>query len=127
VAPPEYAHPTSIFDGVAVQDPEAANLTRNVIVRSSAGAATRGHVIFLGAASIDVRYAAFRDLGRTTLGELDNRPDLTDPAANHIGRYPMHLHMLTAPEHLIEVDGQSYRGVLIGNVIEGTAAGERDH
>jgi len=87
--------------------PHVANLTRNVVVRSESRTGTRGHVLFTQRAAIDIRYAAFVDLGRTTFHDLD-------PTTNHIGRYSMHLHHVIGP--LPTVDPQ-YQFRLMGNSI----------
>ena len=52
--------------------PHIGNLTRNVVVRSENPNGTRGHMIFMARADIDLRYVEVRDMGRTKLGILDN-------------------------------------------------------
>ena len=52
--------------------PHVGNVSRNVIVRSENPSGTRGHVIFVTRADVDVRYALFKGLGRTRMGVLDN-------------------------------------------------------
>jgi hypothetical protein len=88
------------------------NLTRNVVIRSESPVGqpgTKGHVLFTHRANIDVRYAAFRDLGRTTIDPLD---DVT----NHIGRYALHMHHLMGP---VSTPANGYQYTLIGNAIDG--------
>ena len=51
--------------------PHVANITRNVLVRSESRTGTRGHVLLTHRSKIDIRYSAFRDLGRTTIDPLD--------------------------------------------------------
>jgi hypothetical protein len=58
-------------DGTPDYLPHAANLTRNIVVRSEHRTGTRGHVLFSDRAAIDVRYVAFEGLGRTTFDDLD--------------------------------------------------------
>jgi hypothetical protein len=87
--------------------PHVANLTRNVRVRSESRTGTRGHVLFTQRAAIDIRYAAFVDLGRTTFNDLD-------AATNHIGRYSLHVHHLMGP--LPTVDPE-YQFRLVGNAV----------
>ena len=60
--------------------PHLGNLTRNVIVRSEipiGSTGVQGHVVFTERADVDIRYALFRDLGRTesaATGASINRP-----------------------------------------------------
>lgn len=70
--------------------PHVGNLTRNVIVRSANPNGTRGHVLFTARADVDIRYAEFKDLGRTTVAPLDND-------TNHLARYGVHFHHLQGP------------------------------
>ena len=61
--------------------------------RSSARRArsgTRGHIISVHTADTDIRYALFRDLGRTTYQPLNTTTNL-------IGRYPIHMHHNRGP------------------------------
>ncbi len=46
--------------------PHAANVTRNITFASENATGTRGHTAFLDRADVDVHYAAFEGLGRTT-------------------------------------------------------------
>ncbi|MDC0935352.1 G8 domain-containing protein [Pirellulales bacterium] len=83
-----------------------ANLTRNVVVRSSDATVDiqeRGHFMVMHNVNADIRHAQFRDLGRT-----DKRQVVDDPTAignfdgsagsgtNPRGRYGLHLHRLGA-------------------------------
>lgn len=87
--------------------PHLANLTRNVIVRSELRTGTRGHVFLTYKATIDIRYAAFVDLGRTRFDDLD-------PVTNHIGRYAVHLHHLYGPFPTVD---PMYQFRLVGNAV----------
>ena len=92
--------------------PQAANLSRNVIIRSEAPigtVGTQGHVLLTYRAEIDVRYARFSDLGRTTTAPLDN-------LTNHIGRYPIHLHHTIGP---VATPATGYQYTLLGNAVDG--------
>ncbi|MGH9204184.1 MAG: G8 domain-containing protein, partial [Vicinamibacterales bacterium] len=51
--------------------PHVGNLTRNVIVRSESATGTRGHTISVHIADTDIRYALFKDLGRTKYTPLN--------------------------------------------------------
>ncbi|HWN42048.1 MAG TPA: fibronectin type III domain-containing protein [Thermoanaerobaculia bacterium] len=87
-----------------------ANLTRNVVFRSeSPSTPMRGHVMLMNP-GVDIRHAAFVDLGRTnkavplddfvvTVGALDYSivPN-TGTIGNRRGRYALHFHMIgTSP------------------------------
>lgn len=81
-------------DGTLDFLPHVGNLGRNVVVRSSRPAGTRGHVLFGDRARVDVRFVLFKDLGRTKEAPLDDT--VVDAAGNavHIGsnqraRYPL--------------------------------------
>ena len=108
-------------DGVLEFLPHIGNLTRNVIIRSQSPTGTRGHVIFSGRADVDVRYALFKDLGRTTVAPLDDTTfdsggHPTHIGTNQIGRYSLHLHHLMGPS---AAPSSGYQYVLIGNAIDG--------
>jgi hypothetical protein len=95
--------------------PHIGNLTRNVIVRSEVpmgAAGTRGHTMMTHRADVDIRYALFKGLGRTTIAALN---DVT----NHIGRYPLHMHHLMGP---LTTPTNGHQFTLIGNAIDGGTA-----
>jgi hypothetical protein len=113
--PLTYAHA-----GVEDHRAHVANLTRSVTLRSANPnpGGTRAHAIFLHHADVDIRYAAFVDMGRTTEDELDSTTfdgnTVTHVGTNQIGRYPVHFHHLSGPSPAIN----AYQFVLIGSVIE---------
>jgi hypothetical protein len=85
--------------------PHIGNLSRNVIVRSENAAGTRGHVAALHNADVDIRYGLFKDLGRTTVQELDNTTFNTSGTVSHlgtnqIGRYMLHMHHVSGKPDL---------------------------
>lgn len=99
--------------------PYVGNLTRNIVFRSENEAGTRGHIWLTHRAEIDVRYAAFRGLGRTTTDPLDNTR-VTNGVVDHIGtnqigRYSFHLHHVMGPAS-IPANGRQF--TVIGNAIE---------
>lgn len=76
-----------------------ANYTRNITFSSEGGADAeiydRGHVMFMHNDDVDVRYAAFHELGRTDKSEpAQDADDIIDIAFddNVKGRYPAHVH-----------------------------------
>ena len=103
-APLKYDH-LGALDGDSELDflPHIANLTRNVTFSSENPSGTRGHTMFMGRADVDIRYAAFLDLGRTKIGPLDSTTfdsagNVTHIGTNQIARYPVHTHYLMGPE-----------------------------
>jgi hypothetical protein len=89
--------------------PHVGNLTRNVIVRSENPAGTRGHMLGIHMADLDIRYALFKDLGRTTYLPLNT-------TTNHIGRYPIHMHHLSGP---LPTPPNGYQFTALGNAVDG--------
>lgn len=97
-----------------------ANMTRNVTFSSEGGedlpVHQRGHVMFMHSDDIDVRYAAFEDLGRTD----KSRPafDISDvgtvtATSNIQTRYPFHFHETG-------VSDLENPAIAIGNVVDGS-------
>jgi G8 domain len=89
--------------GVLTILPHAANLSRNVSIESENPHGTRGHTLYTGRADVDIRYAAFEDLGRTTADSIDNttldaQGNAVHIGTNQIGRYSIHIHHLNGPE-----------------------------
>lgn len=97
------------LNGVIDFLPHVGNLTRNVVIRSANASGTRGHVISVHRAETDIRYASFRDLGRTKYTPLNT-------TTNAIGRYPIHLHHNRGPA---VTPANGYQFTLIGNAIDG--------
>ncbi|MEC7257402.1 MAG: G8 domain-containing protein, partial [Pseudomonadota bacterium] len=76
-----------------------ANMSRNVTFQTENGSEAevyeRGHVMFMHSDDVDVRYAAFQDLGRTDKSvESFDISDIADVQSdsNVQGRYSLHLH-----------------------------------
>ena len=100
--------------------PHVGNVSRNVIVRSENPQGTRGHVIFVRHPDVDIRYALFKDLGRTQMGVLSNTeygPDggVRRVGTNQIGRYSLHFHHAFGPR---TAPPSGYQFTLIGNAID---------
>jgi hypothetical protein len=103
--------------------PHVGNLTRNVVVRSESPAGTRGHTIFVSHANIDLRYVAFRELGRTKMGilnntEFDSEGRVARMGTNQIGRYAVHFHHDFGPTGTPE---NGHQFTVIGSVVDGSA------
>jgi G8 domain/FG-GAP-like repeat len=89
--------------------PHVGNLTRNVVIRSENANGTRGHVLMTHLANVDVRYALFKDLGRTKYLPLN-------ATTNAIGRYPVHVHHLSGP---LPTPANGYQFTVLGNAVDG--------
>ncbi len=79
-----------------------ANLTRSFVIRSENPTGTRGHILALGRADVDVRHITLDGLGRTTAEALDSTTmdsagNVTHVGTNQIGRYAFHFHHLAGP------------------------------
>jgi hypothetical protein len=103
--------------------PHVANLTRNVIVRSDNPAGTRGHILFTYRANVDIRWAMFKDLGRTKVIPLDSTTfdssgNVTHVGTNQIGRYAMHFHHVFGST---TTPASGYQWVFQGNVIDSSS------
>ena len=101
--------------------PHVGNLSRNVILRSESATGTRGHVQCLHRSDVDVRYALFLNLGRTTAHALDktvfdDQGNALHVGTNQPGRYPLHAHFLLGPDTPQE---NGYQFSLVGNAIDG--------
>ena len=101
--------------------PHVGNLSRNVIVRSEDPEGTRGHTMFLSHADVDLRYVAFRELGRTRNGTVDNARFDTDGrvrtvGTNQIGRYAVHFHHYFGPR---STPANGHQFTVVGNAIDG--------
>ncbi len=101
--------------------PHAANLTRNVILRSANPDGVRGHMQLMMRANVDIRYVRFNDMGRTTAEALDSTTFDAEGNPLHIGtnqvaRYPIHTHHLIGPT---APQSNGYQYTLIGNVVDG--------
>lgn len=110
-------------DGKVEFLPHVGNLTRNVVIRSQSPAGTRGHVMFVARADVDVRYAAFQNLGRTTLTPLDSAAfdasgKVTHTGKNQIGRYAVHFHHLIGPP---TTPAGGFQFTFIGNAVESSS------
>ena len=101
--------------------PHVGNLSRNITLSSANPTGTRAHTLASGRAEIDIRYVAFREMGRTKTEiplhntEFDGN-SVTQVGTNQIGRYPIHMHHLAGPEG--RSDGYQY--TLVGNAIVNT-------
>ena len=94
-----------------------ANFTRNVRFETQNGASVpihrRAHVMLMHHTGNDVRYAEFKQLGRTDKSvpsfDADQVATIT-PTTNLRGRYPLHLHMTG-------IDTPDQPSTLIGNAV----------
>jgi len=112
-------------DGNVMFFPHVGNLSRNVIFQSVNSNGTRGYTFFAHRANVDIRYAAFRDLGRTTVMPhdetiFDGSGNTTKIATNQLYRTPITLYHLIGPFPVVN----PYQFTLVGNAVDG---GETDH
>jgi len=99
--------------------PHVGNLSRNIIIRSENPQGTRGHILLAQRSTVDIRYMAFKDLGRTTIDQIDNTTTdefgtVTNIGINRDGRFPIHTH------HLIgsgTIPANGYQYTLKGNAV----------
>ncbi|MCI0641905.1 MAG: PKD domain-containing protein [Gemmataceae bacterium] len=89
-------------DGVLEFLPHVGNLTRNIVVRSQSATGTRGYAMFTQRADVDIRYAQFAGLGRTSQQNFDNTTydiagNVTHVGTNQAGRYPVYFNHLIGP------------------------------
>ncbi|MCB9757937.1 MAG: fibronectin type III domain-containing protein [Candidatus Omnitrophica bacterium] len=98
--------------------PHVGNITRNITVHSENPSGTRGHILFTERARVDIHYASFEDLGRTTPNALDSTVvqdgKLLHIGTNQIGRYSIHFHNVMGPENPTNT---GYQFVFDGNCI----------
>src|SRR5262249_26042177 len=109
--------------------PHVVNRTRNVMIASEAeDTGTRGFTMFNGRGNVDIRFAAFCDLGRTTVQPIDdttfdpNTGDVTHIGVNQSARYPMSIFYLWGPE---KTPANGYQFTLVGNVVDGGGGDEQ--
>ena len=105
--------------GASPLRPHVGNLSRNVVIASERAAGTRGHMIFLERADVDLRYVEVRDMGRTMAGAIDSTT--FDPqgvalrvGTNQIGRYAIHFHHNFGPA---APPRSGHQFTLIGNAV----------
>lgn len=122
--PMQYAHPgahSPAMNGQPAIDlyPHVANITRGIVFRSENPNGVRGHALFSQRADVQIRGAAFVDMGRTTGKKLNDTTFDAAGAVTHVGtnqraRYPLHFHhvfgVLNSPD--------PYQFQVIDSVIE---------
>lgn len=112
----EYDHDTPRDDLFAY----VSNMSRNITFASEDGDATathhRGHVMFMHNDDVDVRYAAFEDLGRTDKSEPAFAVDTlssVEADSNVKGRYSFHFHRTGTED-------QDNPAMAVGNTVDGS-------
>ncbi len=97
--------------------PVVGHTTRNVNIHSENPNGTRGYCYFTGRPDLDIEYAAFGGLGRTTNGWFDNTTfdaagNVTHVGTNQEGRYPVYF------DHVLgTLQPNGSQGTFMGNVI----------
>jgi hypothetical protein len=105
--------------GRTVLQPHVGNLSRNVMVGSERVSGTRGHMMFLARADVDLRYVEVREMGRTANATIDSTTFDADGRAlrvgtNQIGRYAIHFHHTFGPS---AKPANGFQFTLIGNAV----------
>jgi peptidoglycan hydrolase-like protein with peptidoglycan-binding domain len=116
-------------DGNLIALPHVGNLTRNITIRSESPDGVRGHTMLTERSRIDIRYASFQSMGRTTSEPLDNTVITNNvvirTGINQIGRYPIHFHHMMGPRN---TSNKGYQFAVIGNsVVDGAKWGIAVH
>lgn len=106
--------------GLADFMPHAAHLGGNIVVRSENPDGIRGHVLIAERSIIDVNDTVWKDLGRTTVDQLDNthfgpHHEVLHVGDNQVGRYSFHMHHVYGPEET----ASPYQFEFVNNVIVG--------
>ena len=101
--------------------PHVGNVSRNVVLRSENPEGTRGHMIFVSHADVDLRYVEVREMGRTRMGVLDNtvfdgKGQVLRLGTNQIGRYAIHFHHTFGPKN---TPANGHQFTLVGNAVDG--------
>jgi len=110
-----FKNPTT---GVTEMFADIANLSRNITIRSEG--VVRGHSVYTGHATVDLRYVRFDKFGRTTGAPLHDTVvdastgNVVTPGTNPKRLYPIHLHHLIGPHNPMNT---GYQYQLIGNAI----------
>jgi PKD repeat protein len=99
--------------------PHVANRSRNVMIHSESPTGTRGYVLFTDRANVDVEYAAFLGLGRTTNDATDNTTFDSQGNVSHVGtneddRNPVTFLHLLGPS---QIPANGYQYTFVGNVV----------
>jgi PKD repeat protein len=112
-APVKYSH-LGARDASGVLDylPQVINDSRNIMVQSQNMTGVRGYTLFTGRANVDIEYAGFCELGRTT-----NNPT---GSGNVADRYAMTLLDLIGPT---SPQANGYQFTLIGNEVDNDGDG----
>ena len=116
----QWNHPgASVGSGASPLRPHVGNLSRNVVIASERAAGTRGHMMFLERADVDLRYVEVRDMGRTMTGAIDSTTFDDQGRAlrvgtNQIGRYAIHFHHNFGPA---APPRNGHQFTLVGNVV----------
>ncbi|MEM7645783.1 MAG: G8 domain-containing protein, partial [Pseudomonadota bacterium] len=119
--PLSYLHDTPSFQtnnvsGISELNIYVGNLTRNILIHSEYKSfddvKRRGHFMVMYVDGADIRYAAFRDLGRTDKRKKVNEP-YNPGVDNPEGRYPLYFHHTGAKVGRVPF-------VAIGNAVSGS-------
>jgi hypothetical protein len=112
-------------NGVLDYLPQVMNNGRNIMVSSASMTGTRGYTLYTDQASVDIEYAGFCELGRTTNNlpnntTFDSHGNVTHQGTNEADRYAMTMLDLMGPT---VVPPNGYQFTLIGNVVDNDGDG----
>jgi PKD repeat protein len=116
-APLQYDH-LGAHDGTGALKylPQVMNSNRNVMVESQSFTGTRGYTLFTDRANVDIEYAGFCELGRTT--------NAVPSSSNVADRYAMTLLDLIGPT-TPQANGHQF--TLIGNEVDNDGDGKSNN
>lgn len=118
--PLAFSHPgAKLADGTLQYLPHVGNISRNVVFTSENPLGFRGHTAFFANADVDVRYAQFSALGRTTNEVTDDTVfapsgQVVKIGSNQAGRYSFHLHHVAGA---VNPTNAGYQFQVVGNAI----------
>jgi hypothetical protein len=99
--------------------PQVLNMTRNVSVHSQSATGTRGYVLFTNRANVNVNYAGFGGLGRTTHSAFDDTTFGAGGQATHVGTNQENRNAITFLDLFGPTSPQAdgYQYTFVGNTV----------
>jgi hypothetical protein len=106
-------------NGVLQELPSVADLTRNVSIHSQSATGTRGYAMFTYRANVDIEYAMFGGMGRTTDAQTDDTTYDSNGNVTHVGSNQENRNAVTFLHLIGQTTPQSdgYQYTFIGNTV----------